>query len=96
MPPLVEASMAQFISRAEVIADPEAARLKAMTKLRALANLDDADSLVVPVLLDAILISQAYRSARHEITFLPELTRSVDALLRVLTIAEEKDRSGKL
>ncbi len=82
--------MVLFISRAEAMSDPLAARLKAMTKLRALANLDDAESLVVPVLLDAILIAEAYRSARHEITFLPELTKSVDGLLRALTIAEKQ------
>ncbi len=87
--------MAQFIGRAEIIADPAAARLKAMAKLRALADLEDPESLVVPVLIDAILIAEAYRSARHEITFLPELTRSVDALLRVLTIVEERSRANR-
>ena len=84
--------MVQFITRAEAIADPLAAKLKAMTKLRALAELDDAESLVVPVLADAILIAEAYRNARHEITFLPELTRSVDGLLRALTLIEEQGR----
>ena len=87
--------MTHFIGRAEVIADPAAARLKAMAKLRALADLEDPESLVVPVLIDAVLIAEAYRSARHEITFLPELTRSVDALLRVLTIVEERSRANR-
>lgn len=40
--------MAQFITRAEALADPLAARRKVMTKLRALADLEDAESLVVP------------------------------------------------
>ena len=39
--------------------------------------------------LDAILIAEAYRGARHQITFLPELTRSVDALLREFTIRDK-------
>ncbi len=85
--------MVQFISRAEAIADPLAAKLKVMTKIRALAKLDDAESLVVPVLVDAILIAEAYRRARHEITFLPELTTSVDGLLQALTLIEEQERA---
>ncbi len=85
--------MVQFISRAEAIADPLAAKLKVMTKLRALAELDDAESLVVPILVDAILIAEAYRRARHEITFLPELTRSVDGLLQALTLIEEQEQA---
>lgn len=87
--------MAQFLSRAEAIADPLAARLKVMSKLRALTELDDSDSLVVPVLIDAILIAEASRRVRHEITFLPELTRSVDGLLRLLTIAEGQERADE-
>ena len=67
----------------------ELARLKALARLRGLAELDDPESLVVPILIDAILIAESYRGARHQITFLPELTRSVDELLRELTIAEK-------
>ncbi len=88
--------MVQFISRADAIADPVAARRKIMMKLRSLADLDDPESLVVPVLIDAILIAEAYRRARHEVTFLPELTKSVDALLRALTIAEEQGQTDNL
>jgi hypothetical protein len=62
-----------------------------MTKLRALAELDDPESLVVPILVDAILMAESYRGARHQITFLPELTRNVDALIRELTIAEKAE-----
>jgi hypothetical protein len=50
---------------------------------------DDPEALVVPILLDAILMAESYRGARHQISFLPELTRSVDALLRELTILEK-------
>ncbi len=58
-------------------------------ELRGLAELDDPESLVVPILLDALLMVEAYRGARHQIDFLPELTANVDALLRELTIAEK-------
>jgi hypothetical protein len=43
----------------------------------------------VPILIDAILMAESYRGARHEITFLPELTRSVDALIRELNAVEK-------
>jgi hypothetical protein len=32
---------------------------------------------------------ESYRGARHQFTFLPELTESVDALLREITIVEK-------
>lgn len=80
--------MAWLIGRSEALADPLGARRKALAKLRALAELDDPESLVVPILIDAILMAESYRGARHEITFLPELTRSVDALIRELNAAE--------
>jgi hypothetical protein len=78
-----------MIGRAAVVSDPEAARRKALEKLQGLAEMDDPESLVVPILIDAILIAEAYRGARHQITQLPELTQSVDALLRELTIIEK-------
>jgi hypothetical protein len=80
--------MTWLIGRSEAMADPLGARRKALTKLRALAEIDDPESLVVPILIDAILMAESYRGARHEITFLPELTRSVDALIRALNAAE--------
>ena len=43
----------------------------------------------MPILLDAILMAESYRGARHQISFLPELTRSVDALLSELTILDK-------
>jgi hypothetical protein len=42
----------------------------------------------VPIVIDAILMAESYRGARHQITFLPELTESVDALIRELNIVE--------
>ena len=81
--------MAWMIGRTAALADPKAARDKALEKLRGLAEIDDAESLVVPILLDALLMVESYRGARHQISFLPELTESVDALLRELTIVEK-------
>ena len=71
------------------MADPEGARQKALEKLRGIAEMDDPESLVVPILLDAILLVESYRGARHQITFLDDLTGSVDGLLRELTIVEK-------
>ena len=81
--------MIWFIGRTEALSDPEGARRKALERLRGLAELDDPESLVVPILLDAILMAESYRGARHQVSFLPELTKNVDALLRELTIAEK-------
>jgi len=81
--------MSWHIGRAEALSDPDGARRKALEKLTGLAELDDPESLVVPILLDALLMVESYRGARHQISFLPELTRSIDALLRELTIIEK-------
>jgi len=81
--------MSWFIGRTEAMTDPVGARRKALAKLRGLEGIDDPESLVVPILIDAILMAESYRGARHEITFLPELTRSVDALIRELNAAEK-------
>ena len=81
--------MGWMIGRAAALSNPEAARHKALEKLRGLADLDDPESLVVPILLDALLMVESYRGARHQISFLPELTEGVDALLRELTIVEK-------
>jgi hypothetical protein len=81
--------MSWFIGRTEALSNPEKARRKALERLRGLAELDDPESLVVPILLDAILMAESYRGARHQVSFLPELTRNVDALLRELTIVEK-------
>jgi hypothetical protein len=81
--------MGWLIGRTEVMSNPEGARRKALEKLQGIAEIDDPESLVVPILIDALLMVEAYRGARHQFTFLPELTGSVDALLRELTIIEK-------
>ena len=81
--------MGWVIGRTEAMNDPVSARRKALAKLRGLEELDDPESLVVPILIDAILMAESYRGARHEITFLPELTRSVDTLIRELNAVEK-------
>lgn len=81
--------MAWLIGRAAAMSDPEGARKKALEKIRAIAEIEDPESLVVPILLDAILLVESYRGARHQITFLDDLSGSVDALLRELTIVEK-------
>jgi hypothetical protein len=81
--------MSWHIGRTEALADPIAARRKALSKLRGLEQLEDPESLVVPILIDAILMAESYRGARHDVTFLSELTRSVDALIRELNAVEK-------
>jgi hypothetical protein len=81
--------MGWLIGRAAAMSDPEGARKKALEKLKGIAEMDDPESLVVPILMDAILLVESYRGARHQITFLDDLSGSVDALLRELTIVEK-------
>ena len=83
--------MAWMIGRTAAMADPAAARQKALAKLHGLARLDDPEGVVVPILLDALLMVESYRGARHQISFLLDLTASIDALLRELTIAEKAE-----
>jgi hypothetical protein len=78
-----------MIGRTEALTNPEGARRKALEKLQGLAELEDPEGLVVPILIDALLMVESYRGARHQISFLPELTKSVDDLLRELTIIEK-------
>jgi hypothetical protein len=86
---LEKRTMGWLIGRAEAVSNPQAAKQKALAKLRNMAELDDPESLVVPILVDALLLVESLRGARHQITFVPELTQSVDALLRELTIIEK-------
>lgn len=81
--------MSWCIGRTQAMTDPVNARRKALAKLRSLEEIDDPESLVVPILIDAILMAESYRGARHDVTFLNELTRSVDALIRELNAAEK-------
>ena len=81
--------MGWMIGRTEALTNPEGARRKALEKLQGLAELEDPEGLVVPILIDALLMVESYRGARHQISFLPELTKRVDDLLRELTIIEK-------
>ena len=87
--------MAWMIGRTAALSDPEAARRKAVEKLRELVEVDDPESVVFPILVDALLMVESYRGARHQISFLPELTESVDALLRELNIVEKSKEWAK-
>ena len=81
--------MTWMIGRNEAMADPLAARRKVLERLRGLTELEDPEAQVVPVLIDAILLAETYRGARHPMPFVDELIKSVDALLRELTISEK-------
>jgi hypothetical protein len=81
--------MGWLIGRTAAMSDPDGARKKALERLQAIAELDDPEGAVVPILLDAILLVESYRGARHQITFLDDLTGSVDALLRELTMIDK-------
>ncbi len=87
--------MGWLIGRTEALSNPEGARRKAIEKLRGLVELEDPESVVFPILIDAVLRVESYRGARHQISFLPELTESVDALLRELTIVEKSKEWAK-
>jgi hypothetical protein len=80
--------MSWFIGRTEALSNPEKARRKALEKLQGLTEIDDPEGLVVPILIDAILMAESYRGARHQVSFLPELTQKVDRLIRELNILE--------
>jgi len=80
--------MSWFIGRMEALSNPGRARRKALEKLQGLTELDDPEGLVVPILIDAIVMAESYRGARHQISFLPELTHNVDRLIRELNIIE--------
>lgn len=83
--------MSWLIGRNAAMADPEQARDKILIKLRSCVELEDPEGMVVPILIDAIMLVESYRGARHQPTFLPELETSVDALLRELTIIEKSN-----
>jgi hypothetical protein len=81
--------MAWMIGRTAALSDPERARAKALAKLQGLAQLDDPESVVVPILIEAIMMVESYRGARHQISFLPELTERVDTMIRELNLTEK-------
>ena len=80
--------MGWLIGREQALSDPVNARKKALELFEGLEDVEDAERLLMPILLDAVLIVEAYRGARHQISLLPDLTRSVDALVRELRIVE--------
>ena len=43
----------------------------------------------MPILIDAILMAESYRGARHQVDFLNQLTEKVDALIRELNLTEK-------
>ena len=49
--------MAWMIGRTAALSNPEEARRKAAEKLRQLVEVDDPESLVFPILVDALLMS---------------------------------------
>jgi hypothetical protein len=67
--------------------DPEAVRRRTLELFTVFNELEEPERVVMPVLMDAIAIVEAYRGARHQVLHLPELSQSVDALLRDLEIA---------
>jgi hypothetical protein len=83
--------MGWLIGRTKALTNPEEARQKALEKLWRCAELDNPEALVVPILLDALLMVESYRGARHLISLLPELTEGVDSLLRELTLLEKAE-----
>lgn len=81
--------MAWMIGRTAALADPEGARRKALAKLQGLTELDDPEGLIIPIVIDAILMAESYRGARHQVDFLNDLTEKVDALIREINIVEK-------
>lgn len=80
--------MGWLVSRQEITSEPEAARRKVLALLGNLAEIPEPEEVLLSVLVDAVLIVEAYRGARHQVDRLPELQSSVDALLRELTVSE--------
>ena len=80
--------MGWLVSRQEVTSEPGIARRKVLALLAHLEDVPEPEEVLLDVLVDSIMIVEAYRGARHELVRLPELQRSVDALLRELTVSE--------
>jgi hypothetical protein len=77
------------------MADPAVVREQALELFSCLEDLEQPELLVMPVLLDAITIVEIYRRARHQVMHLPELTASVDALLKELEIIRRTNEWAK-
>lgn len=81
--------MGWLISRQEATSEPEIARRKILTLLRNLEEVAEPEKLLMSIIVDSVLIVEAYRGARHQVALLPELQQSVDALLRELRVIEQ-------
>lgn len=72
--------------------DPEAVRKRVLELIQGFDEFDEPEVLM-DVLIDAVTIVETYRRVkRHAVAHLPELTKSVDALLRELEIIERTNR----
>lgn len=80
--------MGWLISRQEATSNPELARRKILSLFENMEELAEPERLLMTILVDAVLIVEAYRGARHQVALLPDLQRSVDALLRELDIIQ--------
>ena len=80
--------MGWLVSRQEVTSEPEVARRKVLALLANIEDVPEPEEVLLSVLVNAVMIVEAYRGARHEIPRLPELQHSVDALLRELSVSE--------
>jgi hypothetical protein len=79
--------MSWCIGRERALSDPIAAKLEIMQKLRGL-GLEDPEGVLSPVLVNAVLLVESHRAARHRIPFLDDLSRTVDAMIKVAIEAE--------
>ena len=84
--------MSWSIGRAKALSNPIAAKLEIIDKLRGLHRLDEAEELVIAILVNAVLLVESHRAARHQITFLDDLSRTVDGLVFALSQAEQDGR----
>jgi len=80
--------MGWLVSRQEVTSQPESARRKVLALLANIEDVPEPEEVLLSVLVDAVMLVEAYRGARHEVLRLPELQNSVDALLRELSVSE--------
>jgi len=74
------------------MADPETIRNRTLELFQHFEELEQPESLLMPILMDAVIIVETYRRVRHQVLHLPELTRSVDALLKELEIIDRTNR----
>ena len=75
--------------------DPAVVRENALELFSCLEDLEQPELLIMPVLIDAVTIVETYRRVRHQVAHLPELTSSVDALLKELEIIRRTNQWAK-